>query len=349
MKLYSKILSLALVVLLISTTMMFAGDKNRVGTAAGYELLIPVGARGLAMGGANISNTIGVDALFWNPAGAARAADNFEITFTNYDYFADLSTNYVAATIKSGSLGTFGVSLKSLSFGDIPITTEDSPDGTGASYNPSFITLGLTYSTFLIDRVAVGVTANYISENIMSSRATGFGASVGIQYVGLGVQGLSLGIAIRNIGSGIQFEGSDLYRKVNFADNPDRPQEYMTFKGSSSELPTTFEMGLSYMQKLDDQNSVEVAGNFINNNYYTDEYKLGLEYAYDNMVYARGSYSLSPQADKDAAGANAFIFTYTFGAGVKTNVEGMTLGIDYCYQDMKYFGSNNMFTITVGF
>ena len=47
-----------------------AGSGNRTGTGGASQLLIPVGARDLAMGGSTISTTYGIEALFWNPAGA---------------------------------------------------------------------------------------------------------------------------------------------------------------------------------------------------------------------------------------------------------------------------------------
>ncbi|MFH0990731.1 MAG: PorV/PorQ family protein [bacterium] len=349
MKQYGKLLSLALIVLLLSTTVLVAGDRNRIGTAGAMELLIPVGARGLALGGSTLSNVTGAEALYWNPAGAARSANNYEFTFSNYDYFADIKMNYVGAMAKISGLGTIGITLKSVAYGDIPVTTEEFPDGTGAMFSPAFTAVGVSYSTYLIDRVAVGVQANFLSQSIMNTRASGVAASVGIQYVGLGVQGLNIGIAIRNVGSSYSFEGSDLYRWATYRDNPDRQNELLTIKTSPNELPTTFEMGASYMQKLDDQNAIELSGNFINNNYYDDEYKVGMEYTFDNMIFARGSYSLAPTSQKDVLSQDSFMYTYSFGVGLKTNFEGVSLGVDYCYQAMKYFGANNMFTVSMGF
>ncbi len=63
-------LPLFLAALMVS--ILYAGSGNRRGTGGASELLIPVGARDLAMGGSTISTTHGVDALFWNPAGVAK-------------------------------------------------------------------------------------------------------------------------------------------------------------------------------------------------------------------------------------------------------------------------------------
>ena len=42
---------------------VYGGDTDRLGTASGYQLLVPVGPRDLAMGGANLAYTNGVEAV----------------------------------------------------------------------------------------------------------------------------------------------------------------------------------------------------------------------------------------------------------------------------------------------
>ena len=55
--------------LLFISAVMMAGNKNRQGTAGAQQLLIPVGARGIALGSSAIASANGIDAIFWNPAG----------------------------------------------------------------------------------------------------------------------------------------------------------------------------------------------------------------------------------------------------------------------------------------
>ncbi len=344
-----KITSLVLVVLLLGTTILLGGNKDRIGTAAAPELLIPVGARGVGMGGSMISNISGIDAMYYNPAGLVRGADNFEIMFSNMTYFADMNVIYLAASAKAGSLGTFGVSLKSLSIGDIKETTVDFPDGTGATYAPSYVNLGLTYSTQLIDRVAVGVTATWISHTIMSTTESGFAMNVGIQYVGLGVPGLSLGVAIKNIGSQMSFAGSDLYQQAIYTANSQRSAEFLSVKAAPSDLPTMIELGVGYNYKLDDQTNFNVTGNYMNAGLGDDEYRLGGEFAYENMLFVRAGYNFVPDAAKDVVGNSSYLLSWAAGAGYKADLGGFNLGIDYTYQNMKIFNGNHIITLTMGF
>ena len=70
--------------------------------------------------------------------------------------------------------------------GDIPVTTIDNPEGTGATFSPTFVVLGVTYSNALTDRIRVGFTANLVSEEIQRPSASGVSFDAGVQYDGIG-------------------------------------------------------------------------------------------------------------------------------------------------------------------
>jgi len=340
----------ALIVLVLGTSTLVAGNKNRVATAGAQELLIPVTARGIALGGASIAMSSGLDALFYNPAGVAHSAYNVDAGFSSMSYFADINVNYGAVVAKAGSIGTFALSLKSLSFGDIPVTTEDFPDGTGELYSPSFVNVGLTYSNQISDRVSAGVTATIISEKIMSTSASGVAFDFGVQYRGLGVSGLSLGVAIKNVGTQLKFAGANLVRPgtINDATRNTSPNWYAV-NTAGVELPTSIEIGLGYQQSFDENNGISLMTNFQSNNFSDDEFKLGAEYTLQKMFYVRGGYSLSPNATEDLAGEKSYMFGYTLGGGLQFDLSGVNARVDYAFQSMKYFDGNNVFTVSFGF
>src|SRR6266478_1547959 len=72
------------------SSLALAGNPTRTGTAGAQELLIPVGARGIALGQTSLMSAMGVDAIYWNPAGLARTTFGTEATFTFMQYFADI-------------------------------------------------------------------------------------------------------------------------------------------------------------------------------------------------------------------------------------------------------------------
>ena len=78
----------ALLALAVSSA--WAGSDGRKGTDGAVELLIPVGARGSALGAPSASDVTGAEATFWNPAGLA-GLEGTEALFTHTAYFADMT------------------------------------------------------------------------------------------------------------------------------------------------------------------------------------------------------------------------------------------------------------------
>jgi hypothetical protein len=340
---------IALLVLILGNGALIAGNSSRVGTAGAQELLIPVGARGIALSGSLVASATGVDALYWNPAGLARSANGTEAMFSSMRTIGDIGISYAAIGLKAGSLGSLGLSLKTLDFGDIPVTTEDFPDGNGQHFSPSFITVGLAYSNLVSDRVSVGFALNIVTEKIMSTSASGFSANVGIQYADLVIPGLNLGVTIKNVGPDMTFSGADLYRQATLKDNPLRPVDYYTINSATIELPTYLELGLSYSAKVKDISSVMVSGNFQSNNYSNDMFLVGAEYGFKDMFFVRGGYAFALNEVADVTGQLPNIFKYTLGAGVKLDVGGTLLSVDYAYRAQQNFDGSNVLTIAVGF
>ncbi len=340
----------ALMILLSSLCpgLAVAGNQDRTGTAGAAELFIPVGARGIAMGAASNEFINGVEALYFNPAGLSRMSHGVEGLFSHMSYIADVNVEYGAIGISAGSFGFLGFSLKSVAFGDIPVTTEDFPDGTGQLYSPTFLNIGATYSNLLTDRISVGVTATLISEKIMSTSASGIALSAGVQYSNLGVQGLGLSVVVKNIGPNMRFDGSDLLRQTTGTSDLRGPQ-LTAVQAASFELPSAIEIGIGYQRKFDDLNTATIGGMFRNNNSTVDEYAIGAEYCYNDLLFLRGGYTFAPQATTDLAGESSYIYDYTLGAGLHSNVGGVDLSFDYAYRHVKYFSGNQVVTLRFGF
>ncbi|NIV94888.1 PorV/PorQ family protein [candidate division KSB1 bacterium] len=325
---------------------LYAGNRDRAGTAAAEELLIPVGGRDMAMGGASIATTTGIDAIFWNPAGLARTPYSADAMFFRFDYFAGINVNYVAIAGSFGKLGTAAISFKSLEIGDIPITTEDAPDGTGAVLDPTFFIAGLNYSLLLTERISVGFNLKVINEDLTQARVqgTGFAFSAGVQYKNaVGIRGLDLGIAVKNIGPQFGLDGEGLINRSELEDAR-RGSGFTRIDARSEDLPSTIDIGVSYTVNVNELNGVEFAGQFVNNNFRDDEARFGVEYNYDETFFLRGGFSSAPDAPDDT-----FIFGSTVGAGVNVNLTGLALRVDYTYMDVDFFDNLNAVSIKVGF
>jgi len=326
----------------------FAGNTNRTGTAGAQELLIPTGASGIALAGSDIAFISGTDAIFWNPAGLARGTFGTEASFSHESYLAGIGVDYGAVAATFGTVGTFAASFKSLAFGNIPVTTEDNPDGTGATYSPTFMTAALTYSKILSDRISVGANFNFINETIMSTTASGFALDAGVQYNGLVVPELKLGVAIKNLGPNMTFSGSDLLRQGTTVGDI-RGTQWYDVQAASFELPSQMDVALAYDKKLGESNGVTVFADFQNNNYSSDIYKFGLQVTLNNMLFLRGGYNYAPNAPKDQTGQTSEIFDYTFGAGINANLGDLNFTLDYAYEHVLLLTSINVFTVRLGF
>lgn len=333
-----------LALVLVTSSDVFAGGRNRIGTAGASELLIPVGARDVAMSGATTANTSGIEAIFWNPAGLARAESDANVMFSFMPYFADIDVTYVAVSANFRKLGSLALSVKALSFGNIAVTTEDFPDGTGETTSPTFFTLGLTYSRILADRISVGATANVISERLDRVSATGVAFNFGVQYRNLGdIKGLNVGVAVKNVGGDMKFDGSGLLR-AGQVDDVTRAPSFFQVEASSFELPSTIEIGVSLDLNFAEQSELQLASIFQNNNFSYDEYKFGAEYSYDDLLFVRGGYSIAANEVEDT-----YIYGATLGAGINYVVGDLDLTLDYAWQEADFLGSNNIFSVKIGF
>jgi hypothetical protein len=332
---------------LILPSSAYAGDVNRAGTAGAQELLIPVGARDLALGGSSVASTNGVEAIYWNPAGLAKT-NGVETMFSHLSYFADIGVVYGAVGINAGDFGNLGISLKSINFGNIPVTTEDLPDGTGQTYSPIYLTTGVTYARMLSDRISVGATINIINESIMSTSATAMGVDVGVRYDGIGIPELKLAVVLKNIGTNITFGGSGLYRSGATTSDLRGTQTY-SLVAASAELPSQMEIGLAYDYKIDENLGVSVFSDFENNNYSSDVWKLGAEFSFENLFFLRGGYTFAPNDPVDATGSASYLYDYTLGAGINYDLGGVNVTLDYAFRHLVRMTSNNVISIKVGF
>ncbi len=342
------VIGLALTAFAAST--VFAQD--RAGTNAAPELQIPVGAKYTATAGADNAFVTGVDAIYWNPAGLDMEKSVGGALFSYRQYIAGMSISYLAVGSRFGNFGSLALSLRSFNIGTIDVTTENQPDGNGQQIKPTFFIGGLTYSRKLTDRISVGATANLIEESFGNVSASAVGFDFGVQYEDLvGIPGLGLGVAVKNVGTEMQYHGSGMYVQATIP-NAGIGLSYYEVQAASFQLPSTIDIGLGYKKPLDANNSLQVMGDFENNNFGIDEYRGGVEYDYMNSFAIRAGYLFSQTgaALSSNAGTVALDEGWSFGAGIDLKkMTGLGLAFDYAYVPERYFGANSLFDIHIAF
>jgi hypothetical protein len=223
----------------------FAGSDERTGTSGANELRIPVGPRGTALGGTTVADASGPEALYWNPAGLATLTET-DVYFSHLSYIADMNVNYFAIVTKAGSFGNIGFSAKMLAVGDVFVTTEAAPEGTGDVLSPTFATFGLSYARQFTDRVRFGTTFQFINEKVAQAQAKGLAFDFGFQYE-TGYNGLNFGFVMKNFGTTMEFSGSDFELNVPIPDaEPGAANRTVASTSAAFELPSYFQMGAGY-------------------------------------------------------------------------------------------------------
>lgn len=328
----------------------YAGSEERKGTNGAFELQIPVGARGTALGGALGSDVTGVEAIFYNPGGLG-ATTGTEALFTHTAYFADQKLNYAAVATKMGNFGVLGFSAKVLSIGDVIVTTEDQPEGTGEIANPTFIVLGASYGRQFTDRVAFGFTLNYVNENILNTTASGVAFDFGVQYA-TGWNGLKFGMTMKNFGPNMQFHGPGFeFATQTSGSDPSSSPRIVTLESSAFEMPSYFNLAASYDLMKSSDSKLMLVGSFQNNNFQGDDVRTGLEWGWRNTLALRGSYYGSFHSTFDAAtqseGSQSFrsgddVYSgLALGAGVNVRTgDTGRLGVDFSWRPARDFFSD---------
>ena len=111
------------------------------------------------------------------------------------------------------------------------------------------------------------------------------------------------------------------------------------------EIPYTIEFGVGDRRGIDDANSLELSGAFQSNNFSDDEYKLGMEYSYQDLFFVRGGYNFA-QKESDE---RQFLFGATVGAGVKYALGNTDISVDYAYRAVRVFDATHVFSVKLGF
>jgi hypothetical protein len=322
-------MGVAFAILTVTSGMAVAGSDNRRGTGGAIELRIPVGARGVALGGSYVASVTGAEAMFYNPAGVAATESPTEVMFSNTRYLADMKVNYFAVSQQMGSIGRLGLSVKVLSVGEIPFTSESAPDGTGEIFSPTFSTLGITYARQMSDRVNFGGTISYISERVLQETAAGMAFDFGFQY-NTDFHGMRMGMAMKNFGPNAEFGGSDFERlQLVSGDNPQASGRSLSLSSASFELPSSFQFGLSYPVARGPQGSLMLHGLYLNNSFAVDEGRVGAEYLYKNDLALRAGYKITSNTDD--------LFGFSYGLGVRASLGGTNLWVDYAGQVVSDF------------
>ena len=299
-------------IFLLTFSSMYAG--NRSGTVSGQFLKIPVSARAVGMGGAQVALAEGVSSIGFNPAGMLSVPDYaFGATYTQW--FADIQHSYVGVVKNIPGIGAIGVSVILLATDDMEVTTPGRPEGTGEFFKSSEYAFSIAYARQVSDKFMVGVNGKIIKSYLYNTDigASSFAFDIGTLY-DIPVLKSRLGVSLTNIGKDLQYinEPYSLPTSLRFGVLVD------VLEGENDKLKATFQIS--------------------RNNDTEEQYNIGAEYGLFGLFELRGGWKFAYDTENLTAG---------FGASLSSL--GINGKLDYGYNNFKYLPGTHSFTFDIQF
>lgn len=338
---------------LTATTAVFAGNEDRAGEAGASQLLINPWVRSVGFGGANTASAIGLEAMNLNIAGMAFTKKT-EVMFSNKTWLKGSNTfvNSFGLTQKVSETGVLGVSIMSMDFGDLDVTTVDLPEGDGSTFSPSYLNFDIAYAKKFSNSISGGLVVKVITESISNVSSTGVAFNAGVKYVTGDNDRIKFGIALNNVGPSMQSEGEGLsFTNVDINTGITSTQQR---KSATYQLPSLLNIGVTYdffvaavkdsaSNQIKANHRITLAGNFTANSFTKDQYRLGLEYGFRNMFMVRAGYVLESTTWFDSSLRTSAYTGPAFGGSLIAPLgkSGATFGVHYAYEMTERFSGTH--------
>ncbi len=184
-------------------------STGAIGTAGSEFLLLDIGARGIAMGGAYTAVTDDAYSLYWNPAGLAKVP-RLSLGAMYSNYVADVNYQFLSYAQRLDNASVIAAGLRYQDLGEIT-QTNISANSMGTFHPRNYVAeIGWGQSIYdLSDNdmdINCGATGRWIHSDLVE-HADGYGGDIGIQARFYTSRfGYDLGAVVQNMGIGQKFE-----------------------------------------------------------------------------------------------------------------------------------------------
>jgi hypothetical protein len=333
-----------------------AGNKDRSGQAGASELLIDPWARSSGWGSVNTANAYGLEAMYANIAGTASTKGTEIIfSYTNWLQGSGIKIMNFGFSQKLGqNKGVLSLAIMSMNFGEIDITTTNSPEGHLGKFKPNYLNINLSYAKAFSNSIYGGLNVKVISESIADASATGIALDAGIQYITGEKDQIKFGVALKNIGPTMKFSGDGLsFRGIIPTHGNDNDLFTVATRSEKYEMPATLRIGASYDFLIGEMHRITLAGNFTSNSFTKDQFTLGLEYALKPYFALRAGYTYQDGILSSSVADRGTVFTGLnagFSVSVPLNKEKETgIGIDYSYRSTNPYSGTHCVGLKLNF
>ena len=328
-------------VLLLFSPMIFAGNEDRVGSAGASHLLINPWARSSALGDAGIASTNGLEASYMNIAGLAFTDQTqLKFNYSNWMGSAGISFNSAGIAQRVSESSVIAISIQSMNYGDIPITTVENPEGNIGFFSPRTNVFNIGYARAFSSSISGGINFKVISENISNLKATGIAIDAGIRYVAGEQEQVKFGITLKNVGPVMKYKGDGLAQQAAYVSTGFIAS--LEERSSAFEMPSLLSIGGSYDFIFNESNKLNLGLGFTANSFSNDQYRIGLDYCMTNERMAfniRGGYVYEKNLLDIENRSNALVGpTAGFSIDALVGQNKNALGVEYCARFAGIFG-----------
>ena len=345
-------MSIRIFVCLLALAASCAGDAAAQFRKYSNEFLnIGAGARGLAMGGAQVAVADDGTAGYWNPAGLMEVKDRPILHLMHAGYFSGIGKyDYASAALPAtDGRRALGVTLLRFAIDDIPNTLYlVEPDGTInynniRSFSSADYAFLLSYAQRIVEEehrsISFGVNAKVIHRSVGSfARAWGFGLDAGLR---IRWHNWRLGATLRDVTTTFNawsFSFTEREKEVLYLTKNDIPVKSTELTaprlilGFARDLRIgdrfriTPELDLDFT--FDGKRNVLLSGQPV-----SIDPRLGIEAGYRDVIMLRAGISNFQQGLKDGDTLNvrkAWIFQPSLGAGFRWS----GFSVDYAFSNL---------------
>lgn len=326
---------------IVSSFAVNAGNEDRVGSAGASHMLVNPWARSAATGDAGISSVNGLEATFTNIAGLAfTEKTQIKFNYSNWMGNAGISLNSAGIAQRITESDVIAVSVQSMNYGDIQVTTVANPEGNIGFFSPRANVFNIGYARTFSSSIYGGINVKVISESISNLKSSGVAIDAGIRYVTGEQDQIKFGIALKNVGPTVKYKGDGLANQVFYTATGNVAT--LEQRSASYELPSLLVIGGSYDFILNEKNKINLALGFTANSFSSDQFRIGLDYAMTAEKVAfnlRGGFVYEKNLFNAENRSNALVGpTAGFSVDALVGESKSALGIEYAARFAGVFG-----------
>lgn len=336
----------ALILLMILLQSQFTFSQQQKLAQTGMKFLnVSLDARASAFGDAITSLENNSSAMFYNPAGMAWLKGIADVSLGNTKFIADF--NYYNASVAfapfDGDYGTFGLSFVSVDYGDFFGTVRANNEQgflDVGTFSPTAISFGFGYAKALSEKFAVGGNVKYVRQslglsvvgNVVVNPMTNNYASGTTEENKLDVLAFDFGVIYKTG-----------YKSLNIGMSVRNFAREVKYKQEGFQLPLIFQIGASFnfsdLIHVDkEMHSFLLSVDANHPRDYLEQIIIGAEYTFMNLISLRAGYS-TPNDERN----------FSAGVGLKKDIAGLDLGVDYSYTPFGIFNSVHRVSINFAY